>query len=142
MSGAVTARMKARFGRTKCNDSRGWMSIVHDSMRGASPLWYITEFVPKRRWIGKTAEGKDRHELMWPVRHWFASWFFDRGSMGRARSIGRARELRPGDHLHRSVLERFVADPEYRPDSILRIGLTIEMAQQFLATGTEAYRVG
>ena len=128
--------------RTKCNDSRGWMSIVHDSMKGASPLWYITEFVPKRRWIGKTAEGKDRHELMWPVRHWFASWFFDRGSMGRARSIGRARELRPGDHLHRSVLERFVADSEYRPDSILRIGLTIEMGQQFLATGTGAYRVG
>jgi len=124
--------------RRQCKDPQGWASPVHDSMKGASPLWYITELIPKRRWIGKTAAGKDRYELMWPVRHWIGPWLFGRGSMGRARSIGRARELRPGDHVHRSVLERFAADPTYRPDSLLRMGLTTELAQVFLASREES----
>jgi uncharacterized protein (DUF2235 family) len=133
LNGAITETRKL------CHDPNGWRSIVHDSMKGVWPLWYITELVPKQRWIGKTAEGDDRYEWMWPIGHWFAPWLLGRGSMGRARSIGRARELRPGDHLHRSVLERFAADPKYRPDSLLRIGLTAEQAQRFLATGEESF---
>ena len=127
--------------RRQCADPEGWASPLHDSMKGAAPLWYITEWVPKRRWIGKTRDGHDRYQLMWPVWHWLGRWLFKPGKMGRARSIGRARELRAGDRLHRSVLQRFASDEKYRPDALQRIGLSPEAARAFVTTGAESFLV-
>jgi uncharacterized protein (DUF2235 family) len=127
--------------RAACNDPKGWMSRLHDSMRGAGGLWYIAEFVPRRRWLGKNPDDSDRYEWLWPFACWVLPWLLGEGKMGRAKSIGRARELRKGDRLHRSVLERFVADPSYRPDSLLRVGVTVERAREFLDSGEESFVV-
>jgi uncharacterized protein (DUF2235 family) len=127
--------------RASCNDPTGCLSALHDSMPGLGPLWYIAEFVPRRRWVGKNPDGSDKHEWLWPVSRWFVPWLRGTGKMGRARSIGRARELRAGDRIHASVLQRFVGDPSYRPDSLLRIGITEQSAREFLAGGDESFIV-
>lgn len=124
------------------DDPHGWNSPLHDSMPGAGGLWYVAEFVPKRRWRGKTPQGEDQYEWMWPVQHWFSAWRSGGGVMGRARAIGRPRGLQARDWLHRSVLERFAATANYRPDSLLAIGLTPELASALLASGEESYNVG
>ena len=116
-----------------------WSSPMHDSMAGLKPLWYLAELVPRRRYTGKGSSGKDCYEWLWPIRDWFIPWLYNRGHMGRARAIGRSRELKNGDHIHRSVLERFVADPTYRPNSLLRAGLTLEEVKQFLASPEDSY---
>jgi uncharacterized protein (DUF2235 family) len=121
--------------RQACADPQGWSSRVHDSMSGLGPIWPIAEAVPKRRWLGKNPDKTDHYEWIWPIRHWFGAWRSGHGT------IGRARELRPGDHLHRSVIQRFAADPRYRPDPLVRIGMTTTAAQTFLATREESYVV-
>jgi uncharacterized protein (DUF2235 family) len=128
--------------RNACADPDGVTSLLHDSMPGLGPLWYLAEFVPRRRWCGKNADGADNYEWMWPVAHWFWPWLIGKGKMGRARSIGRPRELQNGEGLHRSVIQRFVADPSYRPDSLVRLQLTQEEAREFLDSGDESMRVG
>ena len=118
-----------------------WSSPPHESMAGLRPLWYFAELIPRRRYVGKGSAGKDHYKWLWPIWHWFVPWLFDLGRMGRARAIGRARELRVGDHVHRSVLERFVDDPTYRPDPLLRISLTLEVASQVLSSQQESYEI-
>ena len=122
-------------------DAENRSSPLHDSMAGLWPLWYLAELVPRRRYVGRDAAGKDRYRWLWPVWHWFAEWLFNRGGMGGRRAVGRARELRAGDRIHRSVFERFAADPTYRPDSLLRINLAPESVKQFLAEQEESYEV-
>jgi len=128
-------------GRRECGGGPGWLSALHDSMPGLGPLWYVAEFVPKRRWVRGTAGSAGDHDWMWPVWYWFMPWLLGQGKMGRERSIGRARELRAGDRLHRSVLERFASDLGYRPDSLLRIGMTEATAKAFIATGNDEFVV-
>jgi len=128
-------------GRQGCGDPRGWMSILHNSMAGLGPVWYLAEFVPRRRYLYTDPDGKEHHEWIWPFWYWIIPWLFGRGAMGRARSVGRARALRRGDRLHRSVLERFAVDSKYRPDSLTLIKLTPEAVRQFLAGPNEYYEV-
>ena len=127
--------------REACADPDGVTSLLHDSMPGLGPVWYLAEWVPRRRWRGKYADGSDNYEWMWPVAHWFWPWLTGKGKMGRARSIGRARELQDGERLHRSVIQRFVADGSYRPDSLVRLRLTEEAARAFLASRDESMQV-
>jgi hypothetical protein len=115
-------------------------SPLHDSMKGAFPLWYIAEFVPKPR-RREIAKGEYRTEIIWPVRHWFMPWLMNTGKMGRARAIGRARMLNAGEQVHRSAIQRFHDDPTYRPDSLVKIGMTEAKAKEFLDTGAETYPV-
>jgi hypothetical protein len=45
---------------------------------------------------------------------------------------GRPRELFPGERVHRSAIQRFVKRGEYRPDTLIRAGLTLDKAKAFL----------
>ena len=135
------SRVMATDGGAGPSGRENWLAPLHDSMPGLGPLWYLAELVPRRRYVGKDSAGKARYRWLWPVWHWFVPWLLGRGQMGRAREVGRARELKSRDHIHRSVLERFAADPSYHPDPLLRIGLTPEAVQRFLAGGEEYYEV-
>ncbi|MBE7156941.1 MAG: DUF2235 domain-containing protein [Rhodospirillales bacterium] len=135
------AQVMATGGEAGVSCGQNWLSFLHDSMPGLGPVWYLAEFVPRRRYVGKDAAGKARYRWLWPVRHWFAAWLLGRGRMGRARAVGRARKLKGGDRVHRSVLERFAADPGYRPDSLLHIGLTGEAVRRLLVGQEEYYEV-
>lgn len=54
---------------------------------------------------------------------------------------GRARILDPGERVHRSALERFVARNEYRPETLLEAGVTLDIARQFVSTTEEYWQV-
>lgn len=119
---------------------RGNPSPLNDSMKGLFPVWYIAEFIPKPRW--SKVNGEYRRRPMWPVWHWFLPWLLNKGEMGRARIVGRARTLQKGEWVHRSAIERFANDrAQYQPEPLLKIGLTKEKAEKFLEGGEETYRI-
>lgn len=120
--------------RTECHDPTGALSDVHDSMKGLGPIWPIAEFVPKPH-STRDATGAFRRSWIWPPKDWLLKWLFAGGAMGRARS------LKNNDRIHRSVLERFVSYPNYRPEPLMAIRMTVEKAKAFLATNEESYLV-
>jgi len=54
---------------------------------------------------------------------------------------GRPRTLKRGERVHRSAVERFAALPDYRTTTLTGAGLTMPVAQAFLATPAEEWIV-
>ena len=68
------------------------------------------------------------------------------GTYGRPRVLvpalksgfkGRPRQLDPGERVHRSAIQRFAAREDYRPETLLKAGLTSDEARRFLSTADE-----
>lgn len=95
----------------------------HDSM---SLLWRLAELVPR---FAKREEpdGSWRSHVLLPVLE--------------AGVNGRPRVLREGERVHRSAIERFVVLEDYRPPTLVRAGLTLDIAKALLASGAEEWTV-
>lgn len=96
----------------------------HNSLTG---VWKILEAVPKTHKRMNPDGTFASSRVMIPV--------LEAGFRGRPRT------LLPGEHVHRSALERFVARSDYRPETLIAAGLTLEVAQAFLATSDELWTV-
>jgi uncharacterized protein (DUF2235 family) len=96
----------------------------HDSLTGG---WKLLELVPKSHRRRRPDNTYDPPRVMIPALE--------------AGLSGRPRELSPGEHVHRTVLERFVGRADYRPDTLVKAGLTLHVAQAFLATSDELWTV-
>lgn len=80
--------------------------------------WKPLELVPKP-YREEQTDGSYKTRVMLPALH------------GGFR--GRPRKLHPGEHVHRSAIERFVARSDYRPPTLHEAGLTMPLAHAFLA---------
>lgn len=89
--------------------------------------WKPLELVP-RPWTPRQADGTygARRILVPALQSGFA---------------GRPRQLQPGERVHRSAIERFVARADYRPATLLRAGLTLDDARRFAASPDEYWIV-
>jgi uncharacterized protein (DUF2235 family) len=95
----------------------------HDSLTAG---WKPLELVPRFR-KEKNASGTWESHLFVPAVHSGLS--------------GRPRTLKRGERVHRSAVERFAALPEYRTATLTGAGLTLPVAQAFLATPAEEWIV-
>jgi len=75
----------------------------------------------------QNAQGQWKKHLMIPARY--------------GGTNGRPRELKPGERVHRSAIERFVARPDYRPATLIRAGLDDVSARAFLDTPNDEWIV-
>jgi uncharacterized protein (DUF2235 family) len=100
-----------------------YASGQHESLTRA---WKPLEFVPRFR-NEQNAQGQWKKHLMIPARY--------------GGTNGRPRELKPGERVHRSAIERFVARPDYRPATLIRAGLDDVSARAFLDTPNDEWIV-
>jgi hypothetical protein len=54
---------------------------------------------------------------------------------------GRPRTLTTGEKVHRSAVERFAGLETYRPETLVRAGMSLDEAKRFLATDEDAWTV-
>ena len=100
-----------------------YATAQHDSLTAA---WKPLELVPKRR-RERNADGT-----------WTAHWLIPAREAGFR---GRPRMLKPGEAVHRSAIERFVALGSYRPETLVKAGLTEDVARRFLETPDDQWIV-
>ena len=108
-------------GRTSTPD---YATGQHDSLTGA---WKALELVPKTHRTRRADGSFDRPRLLIPAA--------ETGLRGRPRT------LLPGEQVDLTAIQRFVALPTYRPDTLTTAGLNLETAQRFLATGGDVWMV-
>jgi len=112
------------LGRAEAGSCPDAATDQNDSM---SPFWKALELVPRRSRARRDDGTFDEERWMLPFRH---SGF-----------RGRPRRLSPGEKVHRSAIERFVARSDYRPETLTNAGLNLEVASTFLNTDQRAWVV-
>jgi uncharacterized protein (DUF2235 family) len=96
----------------------------HDSLTTA---WKALECVPRRHRVRNADGTYGPPSLMIPAL--------------QTGFKGRPREIFAGERVHRSAIQRFVGRPDYRPDTLVGTGLTLDRAKSFLAGSDEIWTV-
>ena len=96
----------------------------HDSLTG---VWKALECVPRRQ-RSRNADGS------YGPPHWMIPAL-------QAGFKGRPREIFAGERVHRSAIQRFAKLPGYRPETLLRAGLTPDGATSFLERPDDVWTV-
>lgn len=104
-------------------DTPDCLTEQHDSLTAA---WKPLELVPRR------------HHTKMPDGSYSEKWMIPALQAGFK---GRPRGLRAGEQVHRSAIERFAKLPAYRPDTLVRAGLTQEAASRFVDGPDEYWTV-
>jgi hypothetical protein len=116
-------RLAAALG-TRCTTcQQDYLSAQHDSLTWA---WRPLEAIPRLR-KQQNARGVWKSHLMIPALH--------------AGFRGRPRTLKRGERVHRSAIERFVANESYRPPTLTAAGLDADKAGKFLLTHEDEWVV-
>jgi uncharacterized protein (DUF2235 family) len=132
-----------------------WM-IGHATHAG---LHFVDAAVQKVLLAGKTAtpdSETDQHDSLtagWKPLEWVPRRHRPRnagGTFGPPRFLipalhggfrGRPRELFSGERVHRAAIQRFAKRQEYRPDTLIRAGLTLDKAKAFLDGSDDTWTV-
>jgi len=120
------ARLSAALseGRPGQSDLPDYATAQHDSL---TALWKPLEAVPRRA-RERTGTGTFT-DPRWMI------------PLAQAGFKGRPRTLTPGEQVHRTAVQRFVALPGYRPPTLVDAGLTDDVARRFLESGDESWTV-
>jgi uncharacterized protein (DUF2235 family) len=108
-------------------DSRTTPDFASDQHDSLTTAWKALELVPKSHQTRNADGSFGEPRLLVPA--------IESGFRGRPRTLA------PGEKVHRTVLERIVARPDYRPETLAKAGLTPAIAKDVLQTGLEVWTV-
>ncbi len=118
------ARLAAVLGTARSSEP-DFATNQHDSM---TTFWKPAELVPRRS--RRRRDDGDYEPAEWTIPALTTGF------------KGRPRRLAPGEHVHRTAIERFAKWPWYRPPTLTEAGLDLAEAERFLRTTDETWVVG